>query len=197
MRFTSLIVAVLVAVSFVPWVSAHEVQYNITLNGPNESPPNPSLGVGTGLVTVDVDLMTMRLETTFSGLTGTTTAAHIHCCTVDPGLLTAGVATQTPSFMDFPLGVQAGSYDKTFDMTMASSYNAAFITANGGTPATAFNALISGFDSGRAYLNLHSSDTPGGEIRGFLTLVPEPATGGLLLTALAVIPLVRRSRRTG
>ena len=69
----------------------------------------------------------MTVNVTFSGLTTATTAAHIHCCVAPPG--NAGVATTTPTFPGFPLGVTAGTYSQTFDMTAPASYNPAFVTA--------------------------------------------------------------------
>ena len=42
-------------------------------------------GSGTGTVTLDTDMNTLRVETTWSGLSGTTTVAHLHCCTASPG----------------------------------------------------------------------------------------------------------------
>lgn len=152
--------------------------YTITLSGPAESPPNVSPGTGSGSVSIDTVAQTMQVNVTFSGLTGTTTASHIHCCTAVPGTGTAGVATQTPTFIGFPLGVTSGTYSHAFDMTQAGSYNPAFITANGGTPASAFAVLVAGIDAGEAYLNIHTSTFTGGEIRGFLVSVPvsSPAT---------------------
>jgi hypothetical protein len=117
----------------------------------------------------------MTLDVSFSGLAGNTTASHIHAATATAGAGTAGVATTTPTFAAFPLGVTSGTYPRTFDMTLASSYNAAYITANGGTTATAFNALKAAVDTGKAYLNIHSSTFGGGEIRGFWAPVPTPA----------------------
>ncbi len=174
---------------------AHTSIYTTILNGPNEFPANPSLGVGTAKVTVDFDLLTMRVEANFSGLTGNTTASHIHGPIPDPPANPlAGVATPVPSFPGFPLGVQAGSYDQTFDMTSASSYNPAFVTANGGTVGSAMNVFFTGLDAGKMYLNIHTTNTQGGEIRGFFTLVPEPSTVSLLAIGL-LAPLARRSRR--
>ena len=132
------------------------------------------------LITIDGNLM--RVQVTFSGLVAQTaaglpsgtTASHIHAPTPIPLSLTstAGVATQTPTFAGFPLGVSAGTYDHTFDMTLNSSYNPAYITANGGTAASAFTALKTAIAAGKSYLNIHSNAFPSGEIRGFLLPCP-------------------------
>ncbi len=95
------------------------------------------------------------------------------------------MATQVPYFVGFPIGVTSGSYDNTFDLTMLSSYNPAFVTSHGGTAATAEAALLAGLADQKSYLNIHSTAYPGGEIRGFLTAVPEPATMSLLGLGLA------------
>lgn len=176
-------------------VLAHEQTYTVMLNGASEAPPNASGGLGVAVITFDLDLFTMRVQTTFAGLNGLVSASHIHCCTATPGVGTAGVATQTPTFSGFPSGVSFGSYDHTFDMTLASSWNAAYITANGGTVSTAFTAFLNGIDAGRAYLNIHSSFAPGGEIRGFLVAVPEPASYGLMGAGVAALALLSRRRR--
>ena len=174
---------------------AHEKIYSVTLSGLNEAPTNTSSGLGTATVTFDLDLVTMRVQASFADLVGVTTASHIHCCTVLPGVGTAGVATQTPSFVGFPLGVTSGTYDHTFDLTAPGSYNAAFITAKGGTVSSALNALLAGIDAGDAYLNIHTKSFPGGEIRGFLVPVPEPATYGMMVLGLAGLGGVMRRRR--
>ena len=179
--------------------------YTTSMDGPSE--PTDSPGTGMARVIYDDVLHSMRVEATFSGIetvghapnpnpTSATTAAHIHAPTPAPFTSTAGVATQTPSFSGFPLGVNAGAMDTTFDLTLASSWNAAFISANGGTPATAEAAFFGFMNTGRAYFNIHSNNHAGGEIRGFFRLVPEPATIGLAgIGALAVALSRRRARR--
>ncbi len=161
------------------YVSSGQVYYT-ALSGPNEFPTNTSPGIGKAVVTIDGNFM--RVQITFSGLVpqtsaglpSGTTASHIHAPTPVPLSLTstAGVATQTPTFAGFPLGVREGTYDHSFDMTQNSSYNAAYITANGGTAASAFTALKTAIAAGKSYLNIHSNAFPSGEIRGFLLPCP-------------------------
>src|SRR4051812_34415210 len=82
---------------------AHTEIFTTTLLGTNENPANTSPGVGGAVVTLDLDLATLHVAASFANLVGTTTASHIHCCSVAP--VNAIVATQTPTFTGFPLGV--------------------------------------------------------------------------------------------
>lgn len=157
------------------------VIYGAVLTGVAEAPANASPGTGYATVEYDSAFHTMKVDVNFSGLTGTTTASHIHCCVSSPG--NAGVASTTPTFTGFPSGVSSGTYSHLFDLTQASSFNASFVTAHGGI-AGAESALTSGLANGSAYLNIHTTQFPGGEIRGFLTAVPVPAAAWLLGSGL-------------
>jgi hypothetical protein len=170
------------------------ISYTASLSGANESPVNASPGTGVANVDVDTVANTMRVRVTFSGLLGTTTASHVHAATTVAGTGTAGVATTTPTFAGFPLGVTSGSYDNTLDLTLASSYNPSYVTANGGTTAGAEAALLAALAGGQAYLNVHSTFAPGGEIRGFLVPAPEPGAVGLRAGA-GLMALRRRRAR--
>lgn len=153
---------------------------------------------GTGFTTVTYDSVaqTLAVDVTFSDLLGTTTAAHIHATTAVAGTGTAGVATQTPFFIGFPIGVTSGTYSHTFDLTDAGSFNASFVTANGGTAASAEAALAAALGDGKAYLNIHSSVFGGGEIRGFLVPVPEPGAYALIAgLGLCGFGVWRRAKR--
>jgi hypothetical protein len=170
------------------------INFIASLDGPSEAPPNASPGTGFATGILDTAAHTLELHVTFADLIGTTTAAHIHAATAVPGAGTAGVATQVPTFTGFPLGVTSGKYDSpVFDLTLTSSWNPTYINAHGGTPAGAEAALATAVLDGRAYLNIHSSFSPGGEIRGFLS--PAPATVLLFGTGLAGLAGTRLKRK--
>ena len=173
----------------VPAAHAVPIHFAVNLSGTNEVPPVSPAGTGQALITLDPQAQTLQLNIVFSGLTSNSTAAHIHCC-LPNGFQTntnVGVATTVPAFTGFPLGVTSGSYSSpVFDLTQAGIYNPAFVTAQGGL-AQAEAAFISGILTGRVYLNIHTTNNPGGEIRGFLFATPEPAS--LLLLGLGCIGL--------
>jgi hypothetical protein len=196
--FTPVSALLLVAGAATP-ASATIFLFKAALSGAAEVPANPSPGTGTAAVTFDNVANTLTVNVTFSGLIGNTVASHIHCCTAVSNTGNTGVATETPSFPLFPTGVTSGSYTDTFNLTLASSYNPAFVTANGGTAASAEAALLAGMLGSKSYLNIHTVAFPGGEIRGFLSSVPEPASWLLMIVgfgavgaALRIAPKTRR-----
>lgn len=172
--------------------NAQVVSFQAILDGASESPPNASPGTGVADVVMDLGAHTMQIHAMFEGLVGSTTAAHIHAATASPFTGVAGVASQTPSFSGFPLGVTSGMYVGSYDMSLTSSFNGTFVTANGGTAASAEAALFNAMSSGRAYFNIHSNMFPGGEIRGFFRVVP--SAGSLSLMAMGGLCAIRRRR---
>jgi hypothetical protein len=195
MRYFTRLAAALVAATLAMPVYASPLIFGATLDGASESPPVASPGTGTVLVTFDLDAMTMTVAADFADLVGNTTVAHIHCCTAVAGEGTVGVATYPATFPGWPAGVTSGDYLQTIDMSLDTSYTAAFLTASGGTVDGAFEALIAGLLDGRGYFNIHTDFAPGGEIRGFLVKVVEPGTLVLLGLGLIAIGLARVRRR--
>jgi hypothetical protein len=154
--------------------SAHQHFFSATLNGANQSPANGSPGTAIVDVTLDLDILDLRLDVVFNGLSSPITGAAIHAATAVPGSGIAGVAVPVPGF---PTGGTSGMYDQTFTIAVPSSYDPAFIAASGGTTSDALNAFVASLEDGKAYLNIYTTGFPNGEIRGFITEIPEPVSG--------------------
>ena len=157
--------------------------------------PEAAGATGSGWVQLTYDSVahTLGIDTSFAGLSGNTTVAHIHCCVSAPG--TVGVAVTPGTLPGFPTGTKAGSYSTTVDLTLTTSYTGSFVAgAGGGTLGGAESALLAAFDAGRAYFNVHSSTFGGGEIRSFVAPIPEPSTYALMGLGLAAIAWSQRRR---
>jgi hypothetical protein len=83
----------------------------------------------------------------------------------------------------FPFGSTSGTFSHTYDLATALS---------GITEA----AFIAGLEAGEAYVNIHNSLFPGGEIRGDLTAIPEPSTWMLLGLSFAAVAGLRRRAKS-
>jgi hypothetical protein len=158
--------------------SAASFSFDAVLNGNFEVPAVPTTAQGLAFVTFDDVAFTVSVTDIFIGLTGgPATAAHIHCCTTNPGTGTAPVVVP---FTGFP-ATTSGAYTNVFTLA-----------------APAFNSLLLGAFKGDAYVNIHNATYPGGEIQGFLhsvSVVPEPQTYALMFAGLGVIGLLAARRR--
>lgn len=184
MKPAASLLALILVLAMAPAMFATTVYTGILL-GSNEVPSNSS--PATGNITVTLNFNALTVNETFSGLVGGPAAnAHIHCCAL-PG---SNAVVALP-FTGFP-GATSGTYAQTFDLTLLATYGTSFVTANGGTAASAEAALIAGLNSGQAYANIHDAAYPGGEIRGQLAAVPEPAALALVGAGLGILALLRR-----
>jgi CHRD domain len=180
--------ALLVLALAAPRALSAATVFTTVLGGANEVPPTGSGGSGTVSVTLLGNLLTVN--ETYTGLSGSPTGAHIHCC--GPIGVTEPVAIP---FNGFPTTTSGSFLNQTFDLTLAATYTAGFLTSSGGTAALAEAAVIAGLNSGQTYANIHTANFPGGEIRGQLAAAaaaPEPTTLVLGGASLLMLALLRR-----
>lgn len=170
-----LLAAAVLALGAAAPASAITYTFAANLNGPNE--PTPSTAFGTAVVVFDDVAFTVGVTELWAGLAGPLTGNHIHCCTTAAGTGTSSVAL---NFTGLPT-TATGFYNNTFTMS-----------------STGFATLLAGTQAGKAYVNLHTAQYPGGEIRGFLTStspIPEPGAFGMLLGGLGGMAWVMRRRQ--
>ncbi len=180
-----LTIAAVTAMASLPLAAgAMTVTYTVNMNGANEVPPNASPAVGSGQFTIDDTAGTISFASAAFALSGPVSGYHIHG--LAPAGATAGVVIGLAAIADFTGPVVIGSVAVPF------SYAAVTMTPKAiGVPlATSINATPWLF-----YVNLHTTPTyGGGEIRGQLAPVPEPATFGMLALGLAGIGFAVRRR---
>lgn len=149
-------------------------------------PVVPSDATGFARLYFDSDASTLRVSLTVDGLVGTLADGHIR--SPAPFGVNTGVSVGFPGL---PLGSRSFSYETTLDLLNTATYRAAFLAANGGTAAGARDALITHLSTGLAYVNVHSTSRPAGEIRGQVE-VPAPAALALFGLGTAALGLIRR-----
>lgn len=146
--------------------------YIANLSSAQEVPSNPTSGTGFGTVTLNSAENQILVNLTWQGLTGQTIMGHIH------GPALEGV--NAPVLIPF--------WTPTNPLPAAGSFTGSFSVSS---------TVVGYLKAGQLYMNIHTDLYPGGEIRGQLHAVPEPATMLLLGTGLAGLGASIRKRRKG
>lgn len=137
-----------------PLQAGNAVNFNVRLSGDNEVPPVVTDTSGTAILHVDRNLSEIRLKLDVRGGEAVLGAAgaHFHCAAAgENGPVVAFVAGSFPPGYD-------GEFQLRATLTDASIIN----PACGAT----IMELVGSMLDGNVYLNVHSTDHPGGVIRG-------------------------------
>jgi len=135
------------------------VTFTASLAGTKENPANTSQGTGTFIATLDTVTGAFTYDVSFQGLTSNVTLGHIH----GPAAATANASPiidfKNLAGASFTIGAPSG-------------------TAHGSTTLNAANQLTSAINgdslkklllAGLTYVNIHTTQNGGGEIRAQLT----------------------------
>jgi len=154
---------ILAALAACPLASQAEL-FRAMLHGYAEVPSVSTRAQGTFDARATGDWNSVDYELTYTGLQGTVAQAHIHFAqeAVNGPIVVWLCGTSTNPG---PAGTQTCPQSGTVRGTLTS----ASVLASPSTqqlPAGAIGQLISGMQVGAAYVNIHTSNSPGGEIRG-------------------------------
>ena len=130
-----------------PLAARADTGFSVSLDGLQEVPPNASPATGSGTLVIDNAQTQVTYSINYSGLTGTRSAQHIH----GPG------APGVPAPVVLPLS--------------ATGTTSGLVSGVAAITATVIGYMV----AGTAYVNIHSSTFPGGEIRGQIQMNATPA----------------------
>jgi hypothetical protein len=139
--------------------------YTCAMNGFQEVPPTTSQGIATCVLTMNDATLNLSGTGSVQFLSAAPTGFHIH---------NAAYGVSGPIVQDLGVAsISGGNINFSINMTAAT-----------------FASLKAIMDARNGYMNIHTANFPGGEIRGQIAPVPEPAS--LAALGLGAVALVRR-----
>lgn len=176
--FNYRLAAVALAAALLPLAaSATTTVYSFNLSAAQEVPANMSPAAGSFQLTVNDVADTISFGMAAFNFQSAVTGAHIHLA---PAGSNGGV--------QYSLLGNADSSGLIF--AIPNSFGIAGSNKAVGSLADAINAMPWNF-----YVNVHTMGNPGGEIRGQLAPIPEPATYALLAIGLGLVGVAAKRRR--
>lgn len=177
-------------------------------NGNETTPANPTLSTG-GPRPASFGTATFQINAAMTSMSWTATIFNIdftgtQTMDVNDNLTAAHIHAPAPQGSN--AGVVWGFFGNPFnDNNPSDIVVTPFASGVGGTMSgkwdapegnmTTLTAQLPNILAGLSYMNFHTSQFPGGEIRGQITVVPEPST--MLLMAAGLAGLAFASRRRG
>lgn len=171
--------------------SAAVLRYEAMLDGAQQV-PSPVMTDATGSASLEIDDVAETLTFSMS-IDGIDFADLID---VGPGagpvhLHNAAAGSNGPVVVPFTF--PAGGYTGTMDGFALDRAMVSFDAITGGAD---FDTFINELNAGNYYINVHTADWTGGEVRGQLAAVPLPASALFLLAAVGGLAALRRTRST-
>jgi len=167
-RILPRVLPVFVLLAFVSVASADVTNFVSTINSAQEVPINASTAIGSATASYDSDTNLLIWNIEYSGFSSPPTAMHFH-----------GPATP---------GVNAGVQVNIGTESGLTSPSAGSTTITGGQATDLLAGLW--------YINIHTANFPGGEIRGQVLVAPVPEPGSaFIMSSLLSLALISRRRR--
>lgn len=149
-------VAVLLLLRVTP-AQADTLHFRASLQGGEEVPALLTGAVGLAEISIDTQTRVISVTLKIFNLPTGSTAGHIH-------VGSKGVAG--PVVVDFPIPAR-----RTGDLALTFTVGAAQLRARPELGIQTIDDVIQAISGGGAYVNIHTSQYPGGEIRGQLEVI--------------------------